>query len=254
MRQGSSCRKMYQALAKIYDQVMTRVDYSAWADFVWQAHSMLSLPFPKRALDLASGTGSVALEMAKLGADVLAIDQSMSMLELGKERGKTLGLLEKIRFQQADLESWQGPKESFDFAWCACDGLNYLCKAGIAHLLEELAALLAPDSLFIFDLNTPFKYREIFANNVFAENFPDFSYIWENELQENSCHFKLTIFLKEGQLFRRYQEHHIQYIYSLEEMAELIADFGFSWRGVFDSYSWREPVMETERWTIIAQR
>ena len=109
MRQGFSCRKMYQALAKIYDQVMTRVDYSAWADFVWQAHSMLSLPFPKRALDLASGTGSVALEMAKLGADVLAIDQKYVHAGAGEGAGENFEASRKDPVSAGGSRKLAGP-------------------------------------------------------------------------------------------------------------------------------------------------
>ncbi len=245
---------MYQALAKIYDTIMTRADYPAWVDFVWQAHQRLQLPFPKQALDLAAGTASVGLELAKRGVGVLAVDQSMEMLLQAKARALNLGLSGRFRFQQADLALWQAPKEAFDLAVCSCDGLNYLSKDGICSLFKQLAACLQPGALFIFDLTTPFKFREIFAHNVFAENFPDFSYIWENDLKADSCDFMLTIFLKEGRRYQKYQERHTQYIYTVEELGESLAGCGFSWRGIFDAYSWREPEEECQRWTVIAQR
>lgn len=245
---------MYQALAKIYDQIMTRVDYSAWVNFVWQAHAMLSLPYPSQALDLASGTAGAGLELAQRGVDILAVDLSSEMLSRAKARALAMGLSGRIRFQQADLALWQGPQGEFELALCFCDGLNYLPKETIGGLFSQVAASLRPGSLFIFDLNTPFKYHEIFFDNVFAENFPSFSYIWENNLHEDSCDFQLTIFLKEGQCYQKYQEHHTQYIYTIEEIGELLASSGFNWRGVFDSYRWLEPSEECQRWTIIAQR
>jgi SAM-dependent methyltransferase len=244
---------MYQALAKIYDEIMTRVDYSAWVTFVCQAHRMLCLPSPSTAVDLASGTAGAGLELAKRGMDVLAVDLSSEMLSRAKERALAMGLSGRFRFQQADLALWK-PQEQFDLALCCCDGLNYLPKAAIAGLFSQLAVALRPGSLFVFDLNTPFKYCEIFSDNVFAENFPAFSYIWENKLKQDSCDFKLTIFLREGELFQRYQEDHTQYIHTQEEIAYLLASSGFSWRGVFDSYQWLEPREDCQRWTIIAQR
>ncbi len=245
---------MYQALAKIYDDIMTRVDYRAWVNFVWQAHSMLALPYPTQAIDLAAGTAGAGLELAQRGVDVLAIDLSSEMLARAKERALGLGLSGKFRFLEMDLALWRAPQEQYGLALCFCDGLNYLPRQALAGLFVQVAAALTPGSLFIFDLNTPFKYQVVFADNVFAENFPTCSYIWENSLQEESCNFQLTLFLKEGQLYQKHQENHTQYIYTMEEIAQYLATAGFSWRGIFDNYRWLEPSDECQRWTIIAQR
>lgn len=245
---------IYQALAKIYDQIMTRVDYASWVNFVWQAHRMLSLPLPTKALDLAAGTAGAGLELAMRGVDVLAIDSSSQMLARAKERVLACGLCSKFSFQEADLTLWQAPGTEYDLALCFCDGLNYLAPKELPGLFLQLAEALKPNSLFIFDLNTPFKYLQIFADNTFAEDFPDYSYIWENDLQNSSCNFQLTIFLKEEELYRKYKEDHTQYIYTMEQIGELLAISGFSWRGIFDSYSFHEPKEDCLRWTIIAQR
>ena len=69
----------YHALAGSYDRLTNDVDYQATVDFYWQILRREGLA-PRTAVDLACGTGSVALLLARQGLHVTAVDMSEEML------------------------------------------------------------------------------------------------------------------------------------------------------------------------------
>ena len=69
------------------------------------------------------------------------------------------------------------------------------------------------DGLFIFDLNTEYKYREILGEQTIAENREEGSFIWENYYDEAQRinEYQLTLFVKEKEdLYRKFEETHYQ--------------------------------------------
>lgn len=104
---------------------------------------------------------------------------------------------------------------------CICDSMNYILEE------EEVLGILSPAAhnyldyggLFIFDLNTEYKYREILGEQTIAENREEGSFIWENYYDEESMinEYDLTLFVKEPSgLYRKEEENHFQRAYSLE--------------------------------------
>ena len=70
---------MYQQFAEVYDEFMQEVPYSQWADYIekiWKAQGQS----PELVLDLACGTGSLSIELAQRGYDMIGVDQSQDML------------------------------------------------------------------------------------------------------------------------------------------------------------------------------
>ena len=65
----------YRALAASYDRLTNDVDYNATVDFYWQILNKEGLN-PRTAVDLACGTGSVALLLAQRGLQVIGVDLS----------------------------------------------------------------------------------------------------------------------------------------------------------------------------------
>ena len=65
----------YSALAAIYDHVMRHVDYVAWCDYIERLWDRFCAR-PRTVLDLACGTGTVALELARRGYRLTGVDGS----------------------------------------------------------------------------------------------------------------------------------------------------------------------------------
>ncbi len=111
--------------------VTTRQGYSIWSTSYDEERNPLimtegprvmalleSLPHPQRVLDVATGTGRWAVHLAKLGADVTAIDESPEMLVVAREKAGSAGL--PIEFEQHVVEEGLPfPSDHFDLVTCA---------------------------------------------------------------------------------------------------------------------------------------
>ena len=140
--------------------------------------------------------------------------------------------------------------------YCACDSLNYITsEEEILSVFQLVNNYLDPKGVFIFDMNTPYKYKELLADYTFAENREESSFIWENYFDEESGinEYDLTLFIKEGEYFSRFQENHYQKSYPLDTILKLLEQAGMKVEGVYDGYT-MEPMREdSERITIIAR-
>ena len=82
-----------------------------------------------------------------------------------------------------------------------CDSMNYILEEEELLGILTLAAqnYLDYGGLFIFDLNTEYKYRELLGEQTIAENRDEGSFIWENfyDEEEKINEYDLTLFIRE---------------------------------------------------------
>ena len=111
------------------------------------------------------------------------------------------------------------------------------------------------DGIFLFDLNTAYKYEQLLADHTFAENREDRSFIWENEFdaEEGLNYDDLTLYIKEGETYRRYEEEHVQKAYDQETVERLLTESGLEVLGVLDAETLSEPREDSERVYYIAR-
>jgi hypothetical protein len=137
-----------------------------------------------------------------------------------------------------------------------CDSINYLLEEeDIVQTFRLVNNYLDPGGIFIFDFNTVYKYREIIGDTVIAENREECSFIWENEYDEESAlnQYDLTIFVREeGELFRRFQEEHIQRGYELAQMKDFLHRAGLRFIRALDADTHGEVRPDSERIYCIA--
>lgn len=115
---------------------------------------------------------------------------------------------------------------------------------------------LDPDGIFIFDMNTPYKYREMLGNTTIAENREEGSFIWENEFDEETGInvYDLTLFLpREDGLYERDEEIHYQKAYDSEKVRELLEKAGLIPLAVYDAYTKDAPKPDSGRLTFVAR-
>ena len=97
---------------------------------------------------------------------------------------------------------------------------------------------LDPGGIFVFDMNTPYKYREVIGNTTIAENREEGSFIWENCFDEESQvnEYALTLFIKEeDDLYRKHEEFHYQKAYEPERVKELLEEAGLKVEAIYDA-------------------
>ena len=232
----------YVSLAGFYDRVMPEADYRLWADC---CDALFRPREINTVLDLACGTGRLSWLLAERGYEVIGVDLSCDMLAIAAGRE------EEVRFRPLFLNQALQELDLYgtvQAAICSMDGLNYLPMEDLREALRRVRLFLEPGGLFLFDLNTPGKFRRI-DGEIFTEETDEAFCVWRAELEENkkSCVFGMDIFLKQGRLWRREKEEHVEYIYSVGEIAELLEETGFSRPKVFGGLPLRPAAGEEDR-------
>lgn len=272
----------YTSFAEVYDLFMDNVPYEAWAGYlvsVLQEEGICD----GIVMDLGCGTGKLTRLMAKAGYDMIGVDNSVDMLDIAREQEladddcKELPGEEAADAETADEETagssilylLQDMREfelygTVRAIYSACDCMNYLLEEEDLLAVMKLANnYLDPRGLFIFDMNTPYKYEKILAENTFAENREDGSFIWENyfDPQTGINEYDLTLFIRayDGEdndgdpVFLRYVEEHYQKCYSLDTVKALLEKSGMEFVAAYDAYTKDGLRADSERMTIIAR-
>lgn len=245
---------MYSDFSLVYDLLMGDVDYSKWADYIEAIFDRYAVK-PELILDLACGTGSLTLELAKRGYDMIGIDISPEMLNRAVEKADLCGVSPLWVCQ--DMRSFE-LYGSVDTILCTMDSLNYIVDVNDMRAVFRLAGnYLNPGGLFIFDLNTPYKFEHIFADNIFYEVRDDIAYLWQNRYNTESkiCDFDLTFFVREtGDLYKRLEEKQKQRAWSYDEIQSAVYGSGLKLAEVFDAFAFNKPSQTAQRCFYIAKK
>ena len=108
----------------------------------------------------------------------------------------------------------------------------------------------------MFDMNTPYKFRELLGDRTFAENREQVSYIWENTWyeEEQINEYDLTLFLAQPDgNYRRFDEVHTQRSFEPETVRKLIGEAGLKLEAVLDAYSNSPLTAKSERMMFVAR-
>ena len=188
----------YHNLAMSYDRLTNDVDYAAVVDFYWQILSQEGLQ-PRTAVDLACGTGSVAMLLAQKGLQVTAVDMSEEMLCVASQKAQDVQ--NPPRFVCQSLQKLRLPR-GVDLAVCALDSLDYIIDPNdCAEAIKRIYRVLNPGGCFIFDVNTPEKLQAM-DGQVFLDEDEDVYCVWRGEFDEqtNICSYGMDLFQRAGQL------------------------------------------------------
>ena len=138
-----------------------------------------------------------------------------------------------------------------------CDSMNYILEeADLREVFSRVHEYLEEDGVFIFDLNTVYKYRDLLGETTIAENREEGSFIWENYFDEESAvnEYDLTLYIREdGESYRRFEEVHYQRAYDLKTIDRLLSDAGMELTAAYDAFT-KEPVRDdSERIYVVAR-
>ena len=224
---------MYSIFADFYDELTYDVDYKKRTAYLMKLFKKFGKS-PKLLLDVACGTGGFSNEFAKLGVEVIGTDISEEMLNIARENSLDMGLDVLYLCQAAEELDLYG---TVDGAVCCLDSLNHitdykkLCKA-----LEKVSLFLEPDCLFIFDVNTEYKHREILGDNVFVMDREQVYCVWANAYNEKkkTVDIMLDFFVKEGEAYSRFSEEFSERAYTNEELSAALKKAGLQIIEIFD--------------------
>ena len=240
----------YGSFALIYDEFMN-VPYDKWANYIENIWNKNGLK-PKLVLDMACGTASLTGILAKKGYDMIGIDESEDMLAIARAK------CDNVLFLQQDICDFE-LYGTVDSIISSCDSINYIIDEGeLQNCFRLVNNYLNPGGIFIFDINSPYKYEKILADNTFAATDDKAAYIWENhyDSQTKINEYALTFFIKSGTqgLYAKHEELHYQRAYEIDEIMQAIAKAGLKPLGIYGELTFGQPKKDCQRIFFVAQR
>ena len=243
----------YSDFARVYDIFMDNVEYEKWAEYLIGSLKEYGIE-DGIVLELGCGTGVMTELLAESGYDMIGVDNSEEMLGEAMEKRAESG--HEILYLEQDMREFElyGTVRAIV---SVCDCMNYILEPeDLTEVFRLVNNYLDPGGVFIFDLNTEYKYREIMGDSTIAEDRDDSSFIWDNQYEEEEKIniYDLSIFVREeGDLFRKYHETHYQRAYSLEEVKRAISEAGMEFVAVYDAFTKNPPRKDSERVYVIAR-
>lgn len=244
----------YTGFAKVYDLFMEDIPYLEWSRAICRVLEEYGIG-DGLVLELGCGTGKMTECLAGAGYDMIGVDMSEEMLFVASERREESG--HDILYLCQDMREFElyGTVRAIV---SVCDSMNYILEEeellGVFRLVENY---LDYGGMFLFDMNTVYKYREVLGEMTIAENREEGSFIWENYYDEESGvnEYDLTLFIREESgYYRKYEERHYQRGYMINSIREMIEDVGLEWVGVYDGYTDKEVKEDSERVWVVCRK
>jgi ubiquinone/menaquinone biosynthesis C-methylase UbiE len=234
---------------------MKDVPYDGWVRFIERQSERYGIA-GRKILDLACGTGELSLRLAQSGYEVTGVDLSEDMLAVAREKAEKSKL--PLFLVAQDMSQLEG-LDQFDLVGIFCDSLNYLqSEQEVISTFERVSQHTVQGGLFLLDVHSLYKMNELFAEQTYAYNGEEISYIWQcfaGELPYSVEH-ELTFFELEKMsgLYRRYDEIHFQRTFSVEQYADWLRKTGFEILSVTADFADQAPDDTSERIFFTARK
>ena len=236
--------EQYSDFARVYDLFMDNIPYEEWSNYIIDLLKSHGID-DGLVLDLGCGTGKLTNILSDAGYDMIGVDLSEEMLGIAMESRADRNILYLCQ-DMREFELYGTVRAVISI----CDSMNYITEeADLLQVLKLVNNYLDPGGMFIFDMNTMYKYRELLGEQTIAENREEASFIWDNYFDEDTLinEYELTLFIREGELFRRYEEVHYQRAYEIEEIKSIIEEVGMEYVACYDACTREEPKADSER-------
>ena len=245
----------YTGFAQVYDTFMDNVPYDEWGEYLVSLLKKYGVE-EGLVLDMGCGTGAMTRYLDAHGYDMTGIDVSEEMLTIAKEKSSPdiLYLLQDMR----EFELYGTMRAAVSI----CDSMNYILEEDdLLRVFSLVNNYLDPGGIFIFDLNTVYKYQEILGEQTIAEDREECSFIWDNyyDADEKINEYDLTLFIKEqsedeDDIYKKFEETHFQRCYEISELKELLEQSGLVFDAVYDAYTDNQVKCDSEKVTVIAHK
>ena len=223
----------YSEFAVVYDLLMQDVDYEKRTEYILKLFKKFGKK-PSLMLDLACGTGAFSNLFALKGVEVIGVDMSEEMLAVARENSAEIGTDVLYLCQKAEELDLYG---TVDGAICCLDSINHITdKKVLQKAFNKVSLFMEKDCLFIFDVNTEYKHREVLGNNTFVIDEEDVYCVWQNSFNEkqNLTDICLDFFIKDEDCYFRSGEEFSERAYSVAELECMLEKAGFKVEAVFD--------------------
>lgn len=242
----------YGGLAAVYDYMVAGVDFADWIAYVEKLLDHYGY-YPGSVLDLACGTGNTLIPFAMKGYSARGVDISREMIAVARGKTSELGL--DIEYSVGDIIDFLVGKP-VELVTCFHDGLNYITERDhLKKVFENTAKNLVEGGMFVFDLNAV-KWIGTVDDRPVVIDEDNMTIIYESEhhTRDSVWTVKITCFVKEGDLYRKFTETHREKGYEVEEIEKMLVEAGFSPLAVYDAFSFNPPHPKSKRHFYVARK
>lgn len=242
----------YEVFADYYDRLTGNVGYSERADYILSVLERLGHN-TGLTLDLACGTGSLTLDLKKKGVDIYGIDGSPDMLSVALQKASEEG--EQIlylcqKMQSIDLYG------TIDTCICTLDSINHMTNpSDVQKTFDRVSLFMNKGGVFLFDVNTVYKHKEVLADNVFVFDTDEVYCVWQNTPDEdNIVKISLDFFIPEGDNYYRITEEFSERAYTIGELEAMLTKAGFQVEGIYGDITFEAPKEDEQRLIVAARK
>ena len=219
-------RDAYTALADWFEYLNSDCDYEQWSQYLYRKLKERGIVCGK-GLDIGCGSGAFTRRFARMGFSMTGYDASEEMLAKAERLNAEEGIYPRYVLSDARRVRVLGGQA--DFALCVNDCLNYIPPADLPAVFGRVSKCLRRGGVFLFDVSSPHKLRDVIGNNVFCEDRDEVAYMWFNKLFEDRVEMEITLFARqEDGRFCRGEERHVQYIHEEGALLEAARGAGFA--------------------------
>lgn len=245
---------MYNEFAYFYDELNGAANYKRLHRFIRRQFRRLGLRQGVVA-DLGCGTGTLSLALARDGYEVLAIDLSVDMLEVLADKLATRPkLAAKIQPLCQDLctldlfGTVQGAVSTFD----TLDHIGPWPR--FAQALARAALFMDAGAVFIFDMNTPYKHRQVLAGHSYRVQTPQTDCHWQNCYDATAAATQITVRICRRATGETFEERFTEYSYTPQQVQALCGQLGLRVLRVLDGETFRPLRPCSQRMLFVTQK
>jgi SAM-dependent methyltransferase len=245
---------IYDQYAQLYDdsgQIAFSLKMIPYLDELLQRH-----PAPGRAmLDLACGTGTVALSFAQQGWQVYGVDASAGMLDQARQKAEQAG--QKLVLSQQDMRHFVLPCP-VALVTCLYDSLNYMLTLDdLQQVFQRVAQALTPGGVFLGDMNTQVTLEQVWGNNTFFVEDEDMAVVMRSHYEPLTGLSTVDIvgFVRqEDGLYSRFDEHHAEVAYPNARVRHALQEAGLQVEAAHKCFHFDPPDAHTRRVMWVARK
>jgi len=245
----------YNNFAYYYDDLTKNIDYKSRASYFNSIIKKFNGNTSGILLDLACGTGSISEEMAMLGYDVIGTDISDGMLNIALDKKFESGLnIQYLKQDMRELDMFG----TIDNTLCVLDSLNHLSNLeDVKKTFSKVSLFAEPNGLFIFDMNTIYKHKEVLSNNVYIYETDNVFCVWENfyQQEDDRVDISLNFFERsENGSYQRYIEEFSEWAYNVQDILNILDSVGLELLAMYDDDSFNPPHEKSERIVFVSRK
>lgn len=241
----------YERFAAIYDEVMDEQLYTQWLDFTAR-----HIPISAQLLELACGTGKLAVAFAQKGYQVTGLDLSEEMLMIAAQRMEAAQV--QMQLVQGDMLDLSAIGQ-YDVVTCFSDSLCYMQdEKQVQRVFHEVYQALNEQGVFLFDVHSIYQMTEVFPFYQYHYQTDDFAFLWESYAGEQlySVEHFLTFFTaaQQADCFVRHDELHKERTYPIATYVKMLEQAGFVQVDVFADFTDQAPTETSKRWFFVGKK